>query len=61
MQKVSNLEERIDSLTSEFIELKRFLVQRHCTPSLNLIGSSQESLGQHHEITPVHLDAVEFS
>lgn len=61
VRKVSNLEQRIDSLTSEFIELKRLLVQHHCTPSPNLIGTSQVSRGRHHEITPVHLDAVEFS
>jgi hypothetical protein len=61
VRKVSNLEQRIDSLTSGFIELKQFLVQRHCNPLPNVTASSQESLGQHHNIKPVHLDAVEFS
>ena len=61
VRKVSNLEQRIDSLRSEFIALKRFLVQRHCSTPNNLIASSQPSLGQRHEVTPVHLDAVEFS
>ncbi len=36
-------------------------MQYHCTPSPNLIGTTQVSRGRHHEITPVHLDAVEFS
>ena len=61
VQKVSNLEQRIDSLTSEFIELKRFLVHQRCSPLTNFVGTPRVSPGRHHEITPVHLDAVEFS